>query len=31
MEIFRGKDLQALVVLAVVCHLGGKLFVIHQW
>ena len=26
---FLGKDLESLVVL--VCHLDGKLFVIHRW
>ena len=28
-KIFPGKDLESLVVL--VCHLHGKLFVIHRW
>ena len=28
-EIFLGEDLERLVVL--VCHLHGKLFVIHRW
>ena len=29
-KIFLGEDLQALAVLAVLCHLDGKLFVISQ-
>ena len=28
-KIFLGEDLEPLVVL--VCHLHGKLFVIHRW
>ena len=28
-KIFLGKDLESLVVF--VCHLYGKLFVIHRW
>ena len=28
-KIFLGEDLESLVVL--VCHLHGKLFVIHRW
>ena len=28
-KIFLGEDLEQLVVL--VCHLHGKLFVIHRW
>ena len=30
-KIFLGEDLWALAVLAVLCHLDGKLFVIHRW
>ena len=28
-KIFLGEDLESLIVL--VCHLHGKLFVIHRW
>ena len=29
-KIFLGEDLRLLAVLAVLCHLDGKLFVIHR-